>query len=60
MLVISFHDAVLRKAQRMIDIMMRARDGRQKRGCPGRDSEKERITLKEISGAWGLWLGLNV
>lgn len=42
MLVISFHDAVLRKAQGLVDIMMRTRDRDRGRGRKWAKKDMER------------------
>lgn len=47
MLVISFHDAVLRKAQKMIDIMKRTGDGQTEERRPCKRRQTGRIMLEK-------------
>lgn len=50
MLLISFPDAVLRKAQKMIDIMMRGRDGETEERLPWKRERKAMNHPEEMSG----------
>lgn len=62
MLVISFHDAVLRKAQKMIDIMMRRGAGQTEGRVPCKRRKQRKVALEKEeswgkSGVRGVWLG---
>lgn len=65
LLVTSFHDAVLRKAQKMIDILMRTRDGQTEERMPWKREPKRtnhpgKKGLQRKNGVEGLWVGWNV
>lgn len=47
MLVISFHDAVLRKAQKMIDIVMRRGAGQTEERLPCKRRKQRKVALEK-------------